>query len=783
MPNRSSLRLFRYVLIEAIPFIVLALLILTSLIMAQQIARQSDLLFSSAASFALSLRVIFSLLPSVVVITLPFSLLIGSLLALNRLSSDSEIVAAQATGISVLRFSFPLLLCGLIGVGVSSYLTLTVIPTTLSEANLVRKDILFRALTAPIKPQTFNTYFPNYLIYIRNIEKESGNWQGVFIVRKTPATESNWLVLTARQARLRMTQTSPIILELDLLDGALITISDKMPEKQSLVRFSQQEIKLSAETSTAVQASERTSQELSFLQLLDKGKKAETPLERRQVQVEGHKRLSLPVACLILIILAIPLGVQTTRQSGRAFAFTLGFCLAILYYLILLAGQNFALSGALPVWLGIWLPNLIGLIGAICLHFSPTYLISRGKKKQRTGSYRTLAQASTGIKNTLSTASTALSKRFSKSPTPLFSSIINYLLLSEVVKYLCLSSAVLLLTSLIFTLFDLVPALSRSKLGWRYVAIYLLYLSPQILYYTCPFALLLAILISYGTLSRSNQITALLIGGQSNLRLSLPFLLGAALTIAGLFLLSEKVLPTANREQDTRYNLIKGKKLEQSIAALGQYWVQGEDGTIYAYHYTNQSNTLLNTTAYRLSAATGILQEIIQADETTAVDNHSWNIHHGWQMNLSLDNQVAFYPIDSSHPRLLAVPDTNVIFHRVVNEAAKMGFYELRQYIYYLSRLNVPTTTLRVDLEKKIAFPFSCLPLLAIAFPLALNNSKRKTLAGIGISIIIGFTYWISASIFESLGRQAFLPPGLSVWGPQALFTALGIFLSFRLRK
>lgn len=781
MPIRSSLRLFRYVFLEAIPFIVLVLLILTTLILAQQIARQSELLFSSTASVFLSLRVIFSLLPGVIVITLPFSLLIGSLLALNRLSADSEIVAAQATGISILQFSFPLLLCGLFGVGVSAYLTLTVIPSVISEANLIRKDLLLRALTAPIKPQTFNTYFPNYLLYIRTIEKETGNWQGVFIVRKNPTTESNWLVLTAKQARLRMTQTSPITLELDLLDGALITISDKMPEKQALVRFSQQEIKLSSATSTATQISERTSPELSFLQLLDRGKKAETLLERRQAQVESHKRLSLPLACFVLILLAIPLGVQTTRQSGRAFAFTIGFCLAILYYLVLLAGQNFALSGALPVWLGIWLPNLMGLVGAASLNYSPAHIFSKGSRKPITRQPQHLPQAKTLIKTVLMRTTSVLSIRFSR--FSLFSGLINYLLLSEVIKYLCLSAAVLLLTSLIFTLFDLVPSLSRSNLGWRYAATYLLYLSPQILYYIAPFALLLAILIAYGTLSRSNQITALLIGGQSNLRLSLPFLLGATLIIAGLFLLSEKVLPLTNREQDARYNIIKGKKLEQSVAALGQYWAQGEDGTIYAYHYTNQSNILLNTTAYRLNAETGVLQEVIQADETAAIDHRSWEILRGWQMRIRSDNQIDFLPIESSQPYRLIVPDTNVIFTRVVNEAAKMGFYELRQYIYYLSRLNAPTTTLRVDLEKKIAFPFSCLPLLAIAFPLALTNTKRKTLAGIGISIIIGFTYWISASIFESLGRQAFLPPGLSVWGPQALFTALGIFLSFRLRK
>ena len=151
-------------------------------------------------------------------------------------------------------------------------------------------------------------------------------------------------------------------------------------------------------------------------------------------------------------------------------------------------------------------------------------------------------------------------------------------------------------------------------------------------------------------------------------------------------------------------------------------------------------------------------------------------------MILNSGLQVKFQTIDSSRPQELLVPDTNVIFNRMINEASKMGFYELRQYIHYLSKFNAPTTSLQVDLEKKLAFPFSCLPLLALALPLTLTNAKRKTLTGIGLCIIIGLVYWVSATLFESLGKQAFLPPGLSVWGPIALFTASGIFISFRLR-
>jgi LPS export ABC transporter permease LptF/LPS export ABC transporter permease LptG len=763
-------RLFRYLLAETIPYILLVLLTLSVLILVQQVARQSDLLFGSAASLAFSLRLIFSLLPGVLVITLPFSLLIGSLMALNRLSSDSEITAAKAAGIPSIWLASPFLFCGILGLWLSAFLTIQVIPNMYSEARMLRTQLLLRALTAPLRPQTFETHFPNHLIYIRDIDKSSGDWLGVFIVRKDHHKES--LVLTARRGRLRLTQTTPITLEVDLFDGLLLTISDPTPEKQTIASFQQQDIKLSSADPTLTQAieKERATQELSLLQLAQRSQRAGTPQEQRQAKVEWHKRLALPTACLLLVLLALPLGVSLSRQTGRAVAFSVGFGLAILYYLTLLAGQNLALSGAVPAWLGTWLPNLLGGLA----------ILGQGQTSGRffqPGRLRSTAKPRRLIKSTLNIY---LSTRLFKSRPSLILSLINYLLLSEMIKYFLLSLATLVLTSLIFTLFDLLPSHTRSGLGWKYTGGYLLYLAPQIIYYISPFAVLLALLTSYSVLARSQQITALLTSGQSTWRLAAPFLFGAFLVIISLFWLSEAILPTANREQDARYHRIKGRKTEQAVLALGQHWVQGVDGTIYGYQYDNQANILLNTTAYYLDDQQGRLREVLYAAQTTPANESHWRVLQGWRTRISA-SALQFIPMTTNDQ--LHVPESNTLFLRIVNEATKMGFYELRQYIGYLSDIKAPTTALRVELEKKLSFPFSCLPLLAIALPLALKNKQRGTLAGVGLSIVIGFTFWITASLFESLGRQAYLPPGLSVWGPQALFFALGIFLVFRQRQ
>jgi LPS export ABC transporter permease LptF/LPS export ABC transporter permease LptG len=771
-----SFRLFRYFLREALPFVFLTLLILTVLILAQQITRQSDLLFNSLASLLLSLRIISFLLPGILVITLPFSLLIGSLMALNRLSADNEIIAARASGMNLFQIAQPLLFCGLAGVVISGILTLRVIPSLVSTAKGLRAELLLALLAAPLKPQTFNTQFPNHLVYTRDIDPTTGDWLGVFIIRSLNQDQS--LVLTSQRGRLRMTQASPLSLEIQLTDGLLLSTSVTEPQKQTLTTFEQQEIKLSTETPAIAQALEkdRNTQELSLRQLSTRSSTAPTKQEQRQASVEWHKRFSLPFACLILIILAVPLGLTTARQTGRAVAFTIGFAIAVLYYLILIAGQNFALAGNLPAWLGLWLPNFIGIL------FAAIHYISWPAKRHNSARI-TSKHNNSPIKKTLKPN---FQPRW-PFRRPVFLSLINYLLVSELIKYFLLSLSILTVTSLIFTLFDLLPSLNRSGLGWQYAAIYLLFLSPQIAYYVTPFALLLAALTAHGVLSRSNQLTALLTTGQSSARLLSPLILCVFIIIAGSLWLSEAVLPFANQEQDARYNRIKGKKLEQSVLALGRYWVRGEDGTIYGFQFNNPSNTLLNTTAYRISISNGRLLSLLQVQEAQPINEQTWRVARGWQYEINSANHLHFQILPLAKldipDNFLIIPEGATLFRRIVNEAAKMSFQELRAHIRYLSRLGVNTSTLRVDLEKKLAFPFSCLPLIVLAFPLAFKTKQRGTLTGVGLSIIIGFTFWIASSFFEGLGRQSFLPPGLSVWGTQALFLALGFFLLFRLRK
>lgn len=773
MMTPLSLRLFRYVLAEVLPFILLAFLLLTTLIFAQQIGRQSDVVFNSATTLALSLRVMASLLPGIIVITLPFALLIGTLMALNRLSSDSEIVAAKACGVSLFRLSLPLVACGLAGSGIAFYLTQRVIPRTVSYGKEIGSQILLQALAAPIKPQTFDTHFPDTLVYVRDIEKGSGDWIGVFLVKRLSDHETG--VLTARRGRLRLSPAAPVTLEAQLTDGLALQMVDAQPQRQSVARFERQDIRLSENDPLIAGKIDRarTVQEMPLGQLARQIGGAPTPLERRQAAVEWHKRWVLPLACLCLTLMAVPVGTRTSRHAGRAIAFTLGFGLAIAYYLALLAGQNLALSGALPPWLGVWLPNLAAATAAA----SALTARSRRRAEAVQDPQATLGSRRLRGISRLKALSLDLTAR---APRP--GGLINYLVLSETAKYFLLSLGVLLATSLIFTLFDLLPSLLRSGLGWRYGAAYLAYLAPQIVYFTAPFALLLALLSAHGVLARSNQLTALLASGQSVWRVSLPLALVALAVVAALFYASDAVLPSTNREQDERYHRVKGRKIEQAAIFAGQKWVGDSNRNLYSYERLTPDNILLNATVYSFSPQDLLLRELTFARQAAMRDAASWQIKEGWRYDLSLPGRVGYQPLSEADGAAaqLRVADGPSLFTRTVNEATKMTFADLRDYLGRLRRLGAPSADLRVEYEKKKAFPFSCLTLLIAALPLLPIHTRRSALAGLGVSIILGFAFWITSSLFEAAGKQSLLPAWLAAWGGQAIFLLLGVYLMLR---
>src|SRR6185295_105196 len=129
----------RYIWKELIAPFFLGMIIGTFLLLIDRIFDMMDLIINKGVPVHLVTLLFLYLLPSILVLTIPIGVLFAILVAFGRLSSDMEIVALKACGVSPLRLLWPVLAFGLAITGVTAYLMIDSVP----RSNYAFKSLVF----------------------------------------------------------------------------------------------------------------------------------------------------------------------------------------------------------------------------------------------------------------------------------------------------------------------------------------------------------------------------------------------------------------------------------------------------------------------------------------------------------------------------------------------------------------------------------------------------------------------------------------------------------------
>src|ERR1019366_9883961 len=111
----------------------------------------------------------------------------------------------------------------------------------------------------------------------------------------------------------------------------------------------------------------------------------------------------------------------------------------------------------------------------------------------------------------------------------------------------------------IFDFFQVLGDIVRNQVPAGVVVGYYRFLLPQVMYLMLPLSILVATLVNFGLLTKTNQVIAIKSAGVSLYRLSVPVLALTALLSVGMFLFADRVLPQTNQRQNGFRNQIKGK--------------------------------------------------------------------------------------------------------------------------------------------------------------------------------------------------------------------------------
>lgn len=786
------MRIFtRYILREVIGYALLGGVLFTFILFMRYLLPLMELAVRGVASAADLARLVGYLLPSFLTLTIPMAVLVGVLLGLSRLAADSEVTAMRASGVGVMSF---VRIAGIFAVfcwGISLANTLYVAPRAATALLNYEQQSKTSQATVEVEPRVFYEDFKNYVVYVQDVIpgiNGTALWKHVFLADLSHPASPH--IITAQEAV--VLSGGPQTLRIQMNNGTRHDMSVQDPNQYDISTFASTE--LPVQTGQQEEDSHLSRRDTP-LHALSTGEvwrlihaPSTSPSDRQLYRIELQDRLSFPAACIVLMLVGVPLGLSSKR-GGKGMGFVVTLLLVFLYYFLSLMGTALARQGKLPAFAGVWGANFLFLLAGVLL----LQQMSRG-----------------GVAlNLMTSAGAAVTKMFSRlgreKPAPVaevlepavstqrlrralrsrFPLILDELVMGSFLRNFILVLCSLTVLFLVFTFFELIGDIIKNRTPLVTVGEYLLNLIPFVIYNIMPVCSLVAVLVTFGALNRTSEITAMKATGTSLYRVVAPVLLVAALLSAGLFAFDEGYLPVANRRQEALLSEIKGKPA-QTFLRPDRKWMSGEmsrngePARIFYYQFFDpQQNEFANLTVFEFKPGTFEMRRRIFAASAHWNDaTHEWVLENGWERTFH-GQEISGYRTfaTAAFPEIHEQPS---YFKKEDRQSQEMSYTELARYIHDLKQSGFDTMSLRVQLDRKLAYPLITLVMAILAVPFSLQAGKRGSIAGLAAAIGLAITYWVVAGIFENLGNVNTLPAALAAWSPDALFAMAGAYLLLR---
>lgn len=785
----------RYVFREILAGSFLAIVIATFVIFLQGVAPLFELLVRSKhAGVALEL-IGFSLLP-VLLLSIPFGVLVGILVGLGRMSGDNEMVAMRSTGISTRVVVAPVLLFAFFATLVSGACAVWLNPLAIRHEYQLRNKVAQEQLTANVVPRIFQEQFTNdnTVLYVNDVSSGTGPalWRGIFIADTTPPSERkstrggqpNGPVVTLAREAIAIPDQAHGRVQLHMVDES--THESSMDDQKREKGF--HTLTPSGETALN-QAPPKEQNAKPFRDML-------TPELRRFLRgakkgsqswidatLELHKRFALPVACMMLAMVGIPLGTSSRRggrSSGYVWAILLCFCV---YYLGFISLTN-AAQGAHSInpILASWLPNAVfGIAGAIMIALMET----PGDRDVLGGLRLGTARWLTAIAGKLRISGTR-TERTTEGRTGLhvaFFRIMDSYVLSGFLLYFVLWICAFVLMTQIYNFFELVGDIVKNNIPMSHAARYHLFLTPLLIYDMVPYGVLLSVLVTFGIMTKNNEVTAFKACGISVRRLGLPVVLMSMVISAAAFAADYSWIPRANQIQDSLRNEIKGRPA-QTYKNPDRKWVFHDNRVFYFRRFDIAQNVMVEPWVYEIDPKTWQLTRQINAKSARwQPDAKAWIFEQGRVVDIceKTDECRMSTFTATSFPEITETPDNT--FLKEVRQNLQMNYVELRHYIDDLDQSGFDTVALQVQYYEKFTIPLFALTIALISVPFGFLVGNRGAMAGVGVSIALAVTYLGIDKLFEQMGNVGYLTPAVAAWSPDTLFSLTGLYLLLRMRS
>lgn len=383
----------KYLLLEIITNFLVGILIFSFVLLTGKSFQLADLIVNKGMSLLVIVKLFGLMLPFFLVFTIPMSLALAVILAFGRASFDYEIIALKSSGVSLYQLLRPVLLFSIFAWVLTQYLTIFVTPTSNFHLRKFIVSVLRTQINVGIEEKVFND-LAGRIIYVDRVPVRSNHLYGILVFDDTNVERA--ITIIAQEGYLSSDEESQF-LTIGLTNGSIL-LSNKYTDSDQIIVFNKYNMHLNlfgegGENTTAKENREMTYDELktsvdglkrNLVGLEEEYKK--TPSENnlaavestkrsiRRMQVEISKTFAIPFACIVFMLLGIPLSVQT-NPKGKSGNLVLVILVIFIYYIFMAAGEVLGKNGVIPPLLSLWFGNMI--LGSTGLYL----FIKAGKEK------------------------------------------------------------------------------------------------------------------------------------------------------------------------------------------------------------------------------------------------------------------------------------------------------------------------------------------------------------------------------------------------------------------
>jgi len=296
------------------------------------------------------IRLFSYLFPNIFLYSIPMAAMLGVTIGFARLSSDSEILAFKASGISMYQILPPVLIVAALIALLTGYVSIKLIPLSAVSMKQLTYQLLKEKISKGIKEHVFTEALGDVVVYVDKIDKQSGQWSRVWV---SDMREVDNPVVTMASTGTMTSSIKNMMVSLVLKNGSLHKPGN---DNAHIVQFDRYQINIPLRP-PETGAAHLKKNALTMKELLEDARKAkDQSRDRRYTLIEFHKRIVLPVGCLMMSLIGLPLGLQA-RPGKKAIGIQAGLAIFVLYYILFTLAKAMAEKAVLPVWLAMWSPN------------------------------------------------------------------------------------------------------------------------------------------------------------------------------------------------------------------------------------------------------------------------------------------------------------------------------------------------------------------------------------------------------------------------------------------